>query len=325
MRNTLYQYNAKTCQYERVRVKTPDVLFYMSGIVVVALLMLAGMLTIHDYIFDSAREIALRQENAALSKNQVILASQLNTIEATLSELGLKDEKLHQKFFGSPMEKPPEAAGIRSANKHLLLADPSTFIRVVEMMRTRSSELLMQSAITSSFYGNQLTLSEKQLRAIGSMPLLQPIQPWNSDNVISGFGMRVNPFHKGLYEHPGVDIAMPRGSEVIATASGTVIEINKSIVQAGYGNYIEIDHGNGFITRYAHLEDIHVKYRQKITRGSIIATVGNSGGSIAPHLHYEIIRNGITVDPVHYMIDGLSSNEHHQLKLISQKQNQSLD
>jgi murein DD-endopeptidase MepM/ murein hydrolase activator NlpD len=137
--------------------------------------------------------------------------------------------------------------------------------------------------------------------------------------------MRVNPFHKGLYEHPGVDIAMPRGSAVIATASGTVIEICKSTVQAGYGNYIEIDHGNGFITRYAHLEDVQVKYRQKITKGSVIATVGNSGGSIAPHLHYEIIRDGITVDPVHYMIEGLSSHEHHQLKLISQKQNQSLD
>jgi murein DD-endopeptidase MepM/ murein hydrolase activator NlpD len=324
MRNTLYQYNAETCQYERVRVKTPDVLFYLSGIFVVALLMLAGMLTLHDYIFDSPREITLRSENAALAKNQVILTSQLNTIESTLSELGTEDEKLHEKFFGSPMEKMTDF-NVRSTNKHLLLADPSTFRSVAETMGGRSSELLSQSATTSSFYGNQLSLTKERLKAIVSMPLLQPIQPWHTANLLSGFGMRVNPFHKGLYEHPGVDIAMPRGSAVIATASGTVIEISKSTVQAGYGNYIEIDHGNGFITRYAHLEDVQVKYRQKVTKGSVIATVGNSGGSIAPHLHYEIIRDGITVDPVHYMIEGLSSNEHHQLKLISQKQNQSLD
>jgi murein DD-endopeptidase MepM/ murein hydrolase activator NlpD len=324
MRNTLYQYNAQTCQYERVRLKTPDVVFYVCGILVTALLLLTGMLALHDYIFDSPREIALRQENAALAKNQVILTTQLNTIESTLSQLGSEDQKLHEKFFGSVVEKPSDA-NTQSANKHLLLADPATFRTVVENIRTRSSELLNQSVTTNSFYGSQLSLKEKQLEAICSMPLLQPIQPWKTENLLSGFGMRINPFHKGLYEHQGVDITMPRGSDVVATASGTVIEINRSNVQAGYGNYIEIDHGNGFITRYAHLEEIQVKYRQKITKGAVIATVGNSGGSIAPHLHYEIIRDGVTVDPIHYMIEGLSSREHHQLKLISQKQNQSLD
>jgi murein DD-endopeptidase MepM/ murein hydrolase activator NlpD len=121
---------------------------------------------------------------------------------------------------------------------------------------------------------SNLSLTDSHLKTISSMPLLVPtIRPWNTDNLLSGFGMRVNPFHKGLYEHPGVDIAMPRGTEVIATASGTVIEIRKSDVQAGYGNYIEIDHGNGFITRYAHLEDIHVKVPSERSQGvSVIAT-----------------------------------------------------
>jgi murein DD-endopeptidase MepM/ murein hydrolase activator NlpD len=157
------------------------------------------------------------------------------------------------------------------------------------------------------------------------MPAYQPVQPWSADKVLSGFGTRVNPFHKGLYEHPGVDIGAPRGAAVNATAPGVVTEIKRSTVEAGYGNFIEIDHGHGFRTRYAHLEEIKVKLNQRIAKGAVIGTVGNSGGSIAPHLHYEIIRDGKNVDPVRYMIEGLSSLEHHQLTQVSKKHNQSLD
>lgn len=324
MRNSLYHYNAETCQYERVRVKTPDVVYYLSGVIVFALLMLAGMLSLHDYIFDSKKEIALRQENDALSKNQSILVSQLSTIESTLAKLDQDDKKLHIKFFGSPAEN-ATAAETRPANKRVLLSDPSGFQHVVEKMSARSADLLSQSATTNSHYGEVLSLDKSHLSTISSMPLLQPVQPWNTDNLLSGFGMRVNPFHKGLYKHPGVDIAGPRGTEVVATASGTIVRINKSDVQAGYGNFVEIDHGNGFVTRYAHLEEIRVKHYQKIAKGAVIATIGNSGGSIAPHLHYEVIRDGKAVDPVHYMIKGLGSNEHHRLQSLGQKQNQSLD
>lgn len=324
MRKSLYRYNAETCQYERIRVKTPDVLYYLSGILVVAILMLSGMLTLHDYIFDSEKEISLRKENAALSRNQVVLTSQVSLIESTLTRLGEEDEKLHAKFFGSSANAAADNSH-RIADKELLLADATAFRTAISKMTERSSGLLSQSVTTSSFYGEHLGLTDSHLKTISSIPLLVPTRPWNTDNLLSGFGMRVNPFHKGLYEHPGVDIAMPRGTEVLATASGIVIEIRKSDVQAGYGNYIEIDHGNGFITRYAHLEEIRVKYRQKVTKGFVVATIGNSGGSIAPHLHYEIVRDGVTVDPAHYMIEGLNSSEHQHLSVLSQKQNQSLD
>jgi murein DD-endopeptidase MepM/ murein hydrolase activator NlpD len=157
------------------------------------------------------------------------------------------------------------------------------------------------------------------------MPTLPPVQPWNNDKLISGFGMRVNPFHKGLYEHPGVDITMPRGTSVIASSSGTVRQVKRSNLQAGYGNYIEIDHGHGFVTRYAHLEEIKVKLYERVAKGSVVGTVGSSGGSIAPHLHYEILRDGRNVDPVTYMIEGLTSEDHHVMKVLSRKKNQSLD
>ncbi|MBT1697798.1 M23 family metallopeptidase [Fulvivirgaceae bacterium PWU4] len=323
MRQTLYRYNAETCQYERVRVKGPDVVFYASGVIVAALLMLAGMLVLHDFLFDSEKEVTLRKQNKAFEKNHVLLTAQLNAIESTLTELGEEDKKLHAKFFGSPMENRATQA-VADGNKHLLLADPALFRKTVEKISDRSTDLLTTSGSTSAFFGEKLSLKDRK-NMLTSIPLLQPTRPWQADNLISGFGMRVNPFHKGLYEHPGVDIAMPRGSEVVATAGGIVVEINRSTVQAGYGNYIDIDHGHGFVTRYAHLDEVLVKYRQKVTKGDVVATVGSSGGSIAPHLHYEVIRNGATVDPVPYMIEGLSSDEHYRMKLTGEKQNQSLD
>ena len=170
-----------------------------------------------------------------------------------------------------------------------------------------------------------MSLKPSALETLDAYPTLQPVQPWQADRLISGFGMRVNPFHKGLYKHVGVDIAMPRGTPVIATGSGVVSEMKRSDLQAGYGNYVEIDHGNGIVTRYAHLEAIEVRYGARIRKGDIIGTVGSSGGSVAPHVHYEIIRDGKNIDPVHYMVEGLSSRDHDRLTVVSHQQNQSLD
>jgi murein DD-endopeptidase MepM/ murein hydrolase activator NlpD len=88
---------------------------------------------------------------------------------------------------------------------------------------------------------------------------------------------------------------------------------------------VEIDHGHGFVTRYAHMEETSVRVGQKINKGFAIGTVGNSGGSIAPHIHYEIIRDGDNVDPVHFMIEGINSAEHRAMSVLAKKQNQSLD
>jgi murein DD-endopeptidase MepM/ murein hydrolase activator NlpD len=322
MRHPLYKYNAETCQYERVKVKTFDVIFYACGVIVMAIAMLAGMLALHDFIFDSKKELALRKENKALESNYAVLTSQLSTIEGTLASLEEDDKKLHAKFFNkSPEEKRTE----NKSRKHLLLADPRAFSKAVDEINSSTDAIKGKTLNNSYAVVRHGAFTKKAVMHASTMPNIQPVRPWQPDNLLSGFGMRINPFHKGLYEHPGIDIAAVRGTEVISTAAGRIIQIKKSDLQAGYGNYIEVDHGNGFITRYAHLEEIRVKLYQKVDKGSVIATSGNSGGSIAPHLHYEIVRNGINVNPVNYLVEGLSSDDYHHLKTLSEKHNQSLD
>jgi murein DD-endopeptidase MepM/ murein hydrolase activator NlpD len=324
MRHTTYRYNTETCQYERVKVNAKNVIWYCLGVSATGAAMLFGLLLLHDLVVNTETEKKLRKENRAFKEHHSILSSHLDELQPELTALQNKDQLLHFKFFGSQPTLPADNT-ISTSKEKLLLADAGSFRKMLISFKKETQALINESSTTNRYFGNALKIEKKEMGLIGSLPTLQPFESWKSEMVISGFGLRVNPFHKGLYEHIGIDIAMPRGTAVIATAAGVIVELKRSDLQAGYGNYIEIDHGHGLVTRYAHLQDIQVSYGKKIPKGAVIGTVGTSGGSIAPHLHYEILRDGKNVDPTQYMMEGLTSDEHDQLAFMSHQQNQSLD
>jgi len=134
-----------------------------------------------------------------------------------------------------------------------------------------------------------------QSSLLTSTPSVWPARGW----VTSGFGYRLSPF-TGLRElHEGVDIATHLNADVIATANGVVIDSSR---KGGYGNVIEIDHGYGIVTRYGHNSLNLVKRGDRVKRGQIIAKVGSTGRSTGPHLHYEVLLNGIPVNPLRYIL-----------------------
>lgn len=323
MPNPIYRYNAHTCKYERSRLTVGAVLRHVFGVTLTACLMLAGALALHDFLVESEKEVAFQKENSALEKNHIILTKKVADVESTLLTLHARDQKLHNKFFHdqTSMSAGPSATGTPI---QILSGDVADFKNELDILYNRSNELIRKSVETNEYFANQTTIPEG-FAVLKSIPTLQPVKALSPQAILSGFGLRINPFHKGLYNHPGIDIAAPRGTRVIATASGKIIEVKKSELEAGYGNYIDIDHGYGFITRYAHLEDIFVKEGHTVEKGAEIATIGNTGGSVAPHLHYEVIRAGKNADPINYMFEGWSSEQHVEFKSISQLQNQSLD
>jgi murein DD-endopeptidase MepM/ murein hydrolase activator NlpD len=318
----VYRYNAETCRYERTKRSWVSTVFYSFGVLITAVIMLAGMLLLHDYFFDSENEIRLTLENQALKRNSKMLDEHLQDVKVTLVSLEEKDQLLHKKFFGSP-----EAVAEKKTKDHsdILFFNISDYPNTLHNISDESEVLLRQSQRTSQAWGSVFHLNSKSLEKIESLPVTVPLQEFQISNLLSGFGLRIHPFHKGLYKHQGVDIALPRGTSIIAPAKGVVTIAKQSDLQAGYGTYIEIDHGNGIITRYAHLDEIKIKIGQHIKRGDILGVSGNSGGSIAPHLHYEIIRNGVNVDPVNYFVTALNAENFEQLKNVSSIQNQSLD
>ena len=132
------------------------------------------------------------------------------------------------------------------------------------------------------------------LRIIKYMPLGKPIE----GKVSSSFGTRNDPLNRKKSIHEGVDIRAERGEEIRSTAAGVVI---KAFKNGGYGNYVEIDHGNGYQTVYAHMQEYLVKKGQSVKRGQVIGLVGSTGRSTGPHLHYEIRLNKKPVSPAKFM------------------------
>ena len=139
---------------------------------------------------------------------------------------------------------------------------------------------------------------------IKAIPLVSPIDTSALIRINSEFGSRIHPVLKVKKHHDGIDIDAPINTEVFSTGDGyvEVIENNKS----GYGNCIIINHVNGYKTRYAHLHKINVKTRQRVTQGTLIGLTGNTGMTTGPHLHYEIIKNDIPIDPIKFVCDNSS-------------------
>ncbi|MBL7858317.1 MAG: M23 family metallopeptidase [Cyclobacteriaceae bacterium] len=317
-----FHYNPETCQYERARVSWVDWLGYIGGTFTMGAIFFAIISSLSDRLIESEKASALRQENQVLEKHKAVLYKHLHEAELVLGELHERDRELASTLFENILPQ-VDLSKTRNNNTEILLADASGFQSILESLLSKSSSLAKNSQQQNRYAASSPLI--KDIAVLRSIPTLQPLENLQVEKVSSGFGMRINPFHKGIYHHPGIDIVSPRGTSVVATAPGKIQSIKRSDLQAGYGNLIEIDHGNGYITRYAHLENILVKSGQKVSKGMVIGTVGNSGGSIAPHLHYEVLHQGKNDDPVYYLIEGLESVDHQKLVTQSKKQNQSLD
>ena len=143
-------------------------------------------------------------------------------------------------------------------------------------------------------YVNLLEQVDTYLNTIRTMPLGKPV----SGTISSGFGKRSDPLNSKKAIHEGVDIRGARGDRILATASGKVI---KAMKNGGYGNYVEIDHGNGYVTAYGHMQNYLVKKGERVEQGQVIGQVGSSGRSTGPHLHYEIRLNKKPINPDKFM------------------------
>lgn len=275
----------------------------------------------HSKLFMTENGRAIKKENMALTKHHALLRIELAKVNGVLDNLNNQNSTLHKKIFEATIA----ATANERSTEPLLLADASEFrAEVLDLKNKLATISETSSDHTASF--SSIEVNKKRLAFLMNVPSIQPIENYELTKLVSGFGKRINPFHKGNYHHPGADFAAARGTSVIATAKGTVVDLkNGSTLQAGYGNYIEIDHGNGIQTRYAHLDNVAVRIGQKVSKGFAIGTVGMSGGAVAPHVHYEILRKGAQVDPVPYLLENLNSKSHVELQKLGSKRNQSLD
>jgi murein DD-endopeptidase MepM/ murein hydrolase activator NlpD len=167
------------------------------------------------------------------------------------------------------------------------------------------------------------SLASNKAALLKSIPSIQPIKKEDLKRMASGYGWRIDPFTKKRRRHTGMDFSANRGTPIYATGDGVVKRADNR--STGYGNHIRIDHGFGYVSLYAHLSKYNVKRGQKIERGDIIGFVGNTGRSVAPHLHYEILKDGVKINPLNFYLDDLSPAEFDAIVNQASQENQSLD
>lgn len=153
---------------------------------------------------------------------------------------------------------------------------------------------------------SQIDLSGSQLSALENVILSRQLgqeihpegRPVSSGYISSGFGERVDPFTGGEEFHEGIDFAAPEGTRVRAVAAGIVTWAG---TRGGYGNMVQIDHGNGYATRYGHADRVMVHVGEMVKRGDVLALVGDTGRSTGPHVHFEVLKNGHEVNPARFV------------------------
>jgi len=323
MLKTKFRYNPESLRYERVKISVFSVVITLLGYLSFGVLFFAGLLLIQNYIIETPVEKQLRSENESLTQHKIVLAGQLSESNDLLEELKKQDQELYEKLFDT--KQPTEEGRSPGNREEILLAENSAFNNIINDLTNSFNQLYASARSSNQYFHDKASVRKEDISTLFSIPSIVPVADFDVSKLVSGFGTRINPFHKGNYHHDGVDIASARGTAVLAAGHGQVVTVKRSELLAGFGNYIEIDHGHGIITRYSHLEEITVRQGQKIKKGAIIGSVGSTGGSIAPHLHYEVIQDGDNVDPLKFFAEGLSAELYQELLAKSKKQNQSLD
>jgi murein DD-endopeptidase MepM/ murein hydrolase activator NlpD len=319
-----YYYDTETCKYERVKASRADMAINMLGFLFVSLILSALILVAYTSFFDSPKEALLRKENEELSLYYDILEKEIAQANKMLSALQERDDNVYRVIFeAAPIPSTIRAAGIGGANRYKHITEKGLYKEELLVSTfEKIDKLKKQMYIQTKSYDDIIQMAKDKSKMLAAMPAIQPISNKELNRLASGFGMRMHPILKTRRMHTGCDFAAPRGTLVNATGDGKVITVKRSF--GGYGNEIEIDHGYGFITKYAHLDDFKVKVGQKVKRGECIGFVGNTGRSTAPHLHYEIIKDGKKIDPVHYFYKDINEAEYEKLLELSSQENQSL-
>lgn len=154
-------------------------------------------------------------------------------------------------------------------------------------------------------------------------PMHNPLKNFTFAQTGASVGDKIDPFYKVPDPHNGLDLIAHSGEPVFVTADGVVIEVIKS--RKGLGNVVTVSHNGGYVTRYAHLADIEVKKGRKVKRGDRIGYVGVSGSSFAPHLHYEVIKDTLVMDPVNHFFASFTPEEYVNVMIMAATTGQSLD
>jgi murein DD-endopeptidase MepM/ murein hydrolase activator NlpD len=327
MAKTKYVYNKHTLQYEQSVVPLSRKLLTAFGFVSAVLVAAGLLLTVAYTYWPSPREKALLREIDHMKYKYTAINNQVSDMERALNSLQDRDANVNRILFGmDPINDNVWSGGTGGSDRYGVLRTYKNAGLVMSATQEKVDNLSRKLDVQKKSLDTILHLAKTRERRLASTPSIKPVREDKlnrSIQLLSGFGVRVHPVHRIRKMHTGLDFACPKGTYIQATGDGVVTKIEKS--GHGYGNSILVDHGYGYTSLYAHLQKIEAKLGQRVKKGQRIGLVGDTGTSTAPHLHYEVRINGKPVNPIDFVMDGLTPVEYQKLVETSNRQSQSFD
>ncbi|MBX2894056.1 MAG: M23 family metallopeptidase [Cyclobacteriaceae bacterium] len=319
-----YYYDTETCKYERIKTSTGDIILNTLGIVCLTVAMAVGLLILYGTYFESPKELLLRNEVKEMEFYYENLANEVEKLHQQLVNIEYRDDNIYRVVLGAePIDKSIREAGVGGLDRYEDIKNKSILHADLIIKLSESVDNLRRKIyIESKSQDDVVQLAESKEKLFASIPAIQPVANKQLIALASGFGMRFHPIYKVKKMHTGIDFAASIGTPIYATADGVIDKLEVSF--SGYGKMIEIEHGFGYRTRYAHMHGFAVRQGQKVKRGDLIGYVGDTGLSTAPHLHYEVFVNGVHANPVHYFFNDLNPAEYEKIIELASIENQSL-
>ena len=314
MRKVYYIYNPKTRTYDRIYPTVRQRAISILRRLFVGMGLGAGSFIILLFIFGSPSEKELRIENARLLAQYNVLSHRLDEALGVMQDIQQRDDNLYRVVLqADPVSDAIRKAGYGGTNRYEQLMDMANAELV--MNTTQKMDMLnRQLYIQSKSFDEVVDLCKGHDEMLKCIPAIMPVSNKDLKKTASGYGTRIDPIYNTPKFHAGMDFSANIGTPVYATGDGKVI---KAGWETGYGNLIQVDHGFGYVTWYAHLSKYKVRPGQKVVRGEVIGEVGNTGKSTGPHLHYEVHVKGKVQNPVNYYLMDLSAEDYDKMVQIA--------
>ena len=323
MSKVKYYYDSETLSYRKVvRKKRTTAKYIFVFLLASALFGFFTVLIVSQY-FESPKEKALARELQNLELQYELLDKKMDEAELVLNNLEERDNAIYRLYFeANPIPSEQRRQGFGGINRYKQFEGYDNSKLIVNANQ-RIDIIQKQIVVQSKSLAEIAVLAEDKEKFLEAIPAIQPVNNEDLTRMASGYGYRIDPFTKARKFHYGMDFTAPRGTPIYAAGDGVVKRADAG--SSGYGRHIRIDHGYGYVSLYAHLYKYNVKKNQKVKRGDLIGFVGSSGRSEAPHLHYEIFKDGVRINPINFYYGNLSAEEFNELLAKASVENQSLD
>ena len=318
-----YKYNPEQLKYEKVPFTWKDYLLVSGKWIAVVAAVSFCSIYLFNRFFESPKQLEQKREIAFLEEQLGSMTSDLAKMDNIVAEIAQRDDEVYRNIFGAePFPKHLRQPGIGGTDRERSLRGFDHSEDVIQTKRM-ISQIQRKLVSQSKSFEELFELARTKEEMLSSIPAIQPVRNEDLKRMASGYGYRIHPIYKVPKFHAGMDFTAPTGTDIFATGDGVVERVERK--RTGYGLNVIIRHGYGYKTLYGHMSKISVRQGQKVKRGDVIGLVGNTGTSVGPHLHYEVIKDGEKVNPAHYYFNDLTPEQFEIMLEQSSSANQSFD